>query len=1029
MFPIWNFLLERKAFTILVMFALILSGIVAINTIPKEAMPEVVLPMGVVSASLPGATASDMERLVTDKLEPAITNLPNIDKVTSSSRQGVTMITAQFIASADIETSIQDLRNAVEQAKGNLPSDVNGPVVSKVDFQNQPVMMIGVSSELTPEALYDLGNKLEENLLTISGVSKVDISGIRAREVSIIVNSNSLTTYGIAPGQVIGALQSANASIPAGSITIDNIDYPVQFNGNIEQVSDLANIPIATQTGEIRLSDVANIVDGFQKASSISRLSESGSEISYAMTLNVYKSSGGNILTVTDKVEEKLKDLESSVLLGSNYVVIYDAGDEIKKSIGELTGAGRDTIILVVLVLLIAVGFREAIVSALSIPFSFMIAFLGMWMSGNTINFISLFSLVIAIGILVDSGIVIVEGIYSNRKKGMDKISAARETIRQYSWPLIAGTVTTVAIFVPLLFLSGIMGKFLFSIPFTIIIVLLSSIVVALGIVPLLATKILSDKESKYNKYRDAFWNSLNDWYQEKLTILLNNRKAQKIFYGILTVLFIVSIALPVSGLLKATMFPPEDMDLFYVEVELPQASTLASTDTVTREVEKKVAEMNEVSSFMTTIGSGSAFNYEAGSGSKIANITVNLEKDRDHTSIEITSKLRSELSSLQGMNGAKITVTEVSSGPPAGAPVVIKIWSDSTENLAKATAQVESIIMETEGTRDTSSSLSNDGTELLININRERAAEYGLSASDVAMALRTAISGVEATKLRVDGEDLPVVFKIALNQNYEVPEEITIVNADAIASTPILTQRGNIPLGSLISISANRTSTSINHENGKRIGTVGAFLEVGANPIEVTNNIRTAIDSAETPAGVTFTYGGDDEEITRTFTEMMFAMIAGLVLMFAVLVIEFNAFRTTLRLLIAIPLSLTGVLIGLFVMGQALSLTAFLGIIALSGVIINHGILLLDILNKIKEDGEITDPKEQILKATTSRMRPILLTTITTVVGMIPLMFVSEMWAPLAYTMAFGLLYGTVLTLILIPLLSYNYLLKQSKK
>lgn len=1032
MYPLWNFFLTRRAFTILAMAGLLVAGTYALIAMPKESSPEVVVPIGIVTTVLPGATAADVERLVTDKLEPAVRNVPNIDSVTSSSIQGVSMINAQFLASADIETAIQDLRNAVEGAKRDLPSDAEAPTVTKVDFQNQPVLMIGVSSDLAPETLHKLGQDIKDDLQSLDGVSRVEVAGVRGREISIVLHADALTRHNLSVQQVMGALSGANASAPAGVLTINNVEYPVQFKGDITNAADVSLIPVKTTSGEVLIRDIATVIDGFERTASISRLAEKDMDASYAMTINVYKSSGANILTVTDRVKERVEELKGSMLAGSSAIVVYDAGDEVRRSISELTTAGRDTIILVMIVLLIAIGWRESIVAALSIPLSFVIAFLGMWVTGNTVNFISLFSLVIAIGILVDSGIVVVEAIHTNRENGMEKLAAAQDAVRRYGWPLIAGTMTTVAVFVPLFFLSGIIGEFISSIPFTIIAVLLASILVALGFVPLIALALLKHSESPFAAKREKIWETIAERYRGWMEMLFRSRRLQKFFLGAITLSFVVAIALPVTGLLKAEMFPPSDIDFFYVEIELPQASTLTQTDAIAKEVEAIVAGNPDVASYLTTIGGGSVFaNGMAGGSSgngKLANITVNLEKDRDATSIDIAEGMRRDLAPLQGRGGARINVMDNLGGPPSGAPVVVKIWSESLDNLAIATEMIENIIEETEGTRDVSSSLSNDGTELQVSVNREKANEYGLSAGNVAATLRAAVAGMEATKVRIDGDDVAVRVMLDLNQDFIQPEEANFADADAIARVPVTTARGTVPLGTFVEMTAARTSASIAHEDGTRIGSVSSYVVDGANAIEITATVKEKVDAIELPEGIRVTYGGDDEEIQRTFTEMLVALVAGLVFMFAILVLEFNAFRTTLRLLLAIPLSLTGVLIGLFVAGESLSFSAFLGIIALGGVLINHGILLLDVLHKMREDSPDMPAEEVVLNASTARIRPILLTTITTVVGMIPLTFVSEMWAPLAFTIGFGLLYGTILTLVLIPLLSYRYELKSRK-
>ena len=1022
MYSLWNFFLTRSAFTILTMVTLLLVGTYAVLAMPKESMPEVIIATGMVTTILPGATAADVERLITDELEPAVRNVAKIDKVTSFSRQGVSIITAQFVASADVETSIQDLRNTIETAKRDLPSDAEAPVVTKLDFQDQPILMVSIGTDLAPEALTKLGEDLKDDILSVDGVSKVNVLGTREREISVIVHKSALAQYNLSVGQVMAAIAGANASVPAGTLTVDDVDYPLQFKGDITTIDEIRAAPIKTQSGTITVTDVATVIDGFAKTSSISRVAVEGGEPQYALTLNIHKASGENILAVSDAVRARLAELEETLLRGSSAVVTFDAAEEVRTSISDLTKSGLETIALVMLLLFVAIGFREAIVAALSIPLSFVIAFIGMWLSGNTVNFVSLFALIIAIGILVDSGIVVVEGMHTNRENGMGKLEAARTAVKQFGWPLIAGTLTTVAVFIPLFSLSGVLGQFVKAIPFTIIMVLLASIVVALGFVPLIALGFLKHEESTFAKYREKIWHTTEVWYRGTLLRFFTSKKLQRAFFGFLAVAFIGGIALVGTGALKATMFPASDVDLFYVEIELPEATTLKETDVIAKQVETLVADTAYLESYSTTIGATSAFGGTGSSAnSKYANITLNLESNRpkEVTSIDLAATLRVELASHTFSN-AKVSVMEAESGPPSSAPVVIKIWSDNNASLARATELIERTLESVDGTRDVASSLANDGTELQISVDRARANEYGLSTSDIAGTIRAAIAGIEATKVRIDGDDVKVRVTFDLNPNFVNPEDTTITTADSIATIPISTARGMVSLGSLVVVTADRTSAIISHENGMRIGTVQSHLTEDANAVEVTDAVRAKVDELNFDNGVRITYGGDDEDIKKTFTEMLIALISGMTLKFGILVLEFNAFRTTLRLLAAIPLSLTGVLWGLFLMGQPLSFTAFLGIIALAGVIINHGILLLDVMNEFRKDSA-RSPATLILDAASSRLRPILLTTITTVVGMIPLTFVSTMWAPLAFTIAFGLIYGTLLTLVFIPLLSYH--------
>lgn len=1024
MHSLWNFLLTRSAFTKLLIVSLVALGLFALSAMPKESTPEIKIPIGIVTTVLPGATAADVERLITDELEPAVRNVSNIEKVTSQSRAGMSVITAEFIASADIETSIQDLRNAVEGAKRDLPTDAESPTVTKVDFANQPILIVAVGSDLHPAALTKLGEDLKDDLVNIPGISKVEVAGTRDREIALITNKDALLQYGVSPLQIVGAVSAANASVPAGSLTIDDVLYPIQFKGDITSIEDIMNVPIQTSGGTIMLSDVAHVVDGFVDASTISRLHIDGKETQYALTLNIYKSSGGNILTAADSARDRLKELESTLLAGSEYVVTFDASNDVHKNINDLTKSGLQTVLLVAIVLFITIGLREALIAALAIPLSFAIAFIGMWLTGNTINFISLFALIIAIGVLVDSGIVMVEGIHTNKENGLGKLEAAKKAVKDFSWPLIAGTMTTVAVFVPLFFLSGILGQFVKGIPFTIVMVLISSIIVALGFIPLIAMGFLKHEESPLAQYREKLWHTLENWYAGVLTRFMRVKALRRSFYLFLVGALISGFALVGTGALPAILFANDDVDFFTVDIELPQASTLTATDAVAKQVEQFFEkETKHLVSIQTTVGGTSALSQNPQSGAKYASLTVNLTDvdEREMRSEDITKELRAKLEPMSWPNNAVVRIADVVAGPPSEAPVVVKVWSNDSSKLAEATELVENALKLQPGTRDVTSALSNDGTELAIYVDRARARDYGLSTSDIAQTLRTSIAGVEATKVRIDGDDINIRVRVALNEEYVQAEDTIITTADAIAQIPIATSRGNVPLGTFLTTTAGRTSAVINHEDGLRVTNVNAQLADGGNAVEITAAMAEVVPTLALPPGVTVTYGGDSEQIQKTFTEMLVALITGLVLMFAIIVLEFNALGQSGRLLSAIPLALAGVLWMLYFMGQPLSFTAFLGIIALAGILINNGILLLDDMNTRKASGEFKDLEDLVRASAVSRLRPIILTTITTVVGMIPLTLVSATWAPLAFTIMGGLLYGTVLTLLYVPLRSLS--------
>ncbi len=1030
MHSLWIFFLRKRAFTYLLMGALVLTGVVSLIAIPKESSPEVIIPMGIVSTVLRGASAEDTEKLITNKLEDEIVNIEDIDKVTSTSGEGISVITAQFNASADIDKSIQNLKDAVDRAKAELPQDATEPMVSKINFADQPMLIVSVSQDLSPAGLTALGDELKSDLKKVEGVSKIEISGTRKREVQVVVRKDELANYGLSLQQVIGAIQSANASLPIGNITVADVNYPIKFAGSVEDADEIPDITIQTASGvPVYLRDIAFIADGLQAPGTYSRISLGGAPSENALTLNIYKKSGGDVTKIAEAVNKRIEELKATKLAGAQVVTTLDTGELVKKDLRELTRVGFETVVLVMIVLFLTIGWRESLVAGLSIPLSFVIAFTGLYVSGNTINFMSLFSLILAIGILVDSGIVVAEAIHTRIKIYGSAEGAAIASIKEYAWPLIAGTMTTVAVFAPLFFLSGIIGEFISSIPFTIIFVLMASIVVALGFVPLLAVLLTKEHKSKFEDMQEEWSARAQAWYKRFLTVMLDSRKYQNRFFAALAIGFVLAVSMPVVGLLKVAFFPQEDQDYVFVSVERTQGTPLAQTDLSVREVEEILYESPYVESFVTTVGASSALSGSGSSaGSKLANITVMLPEKRELSSTDIVEKLRSALAPV---TSATVKVDQGNNGPPTGAPVVITFLGDDLEALTQAADKAETILESIEGTQDVTTSLRDNGTQFEITIDRAKATQAGLSSASVASLLRTAVSGVTATTITKLGEDIDIIVKTDLNAEFINPEDTIKTTIDSIKGIPVATPTGSVLLGSLISAHVSESTAVITHEGQKRVASATSNLAPGGNAVAITSAFQEkAKEELQLPSGIEVKYGGDNEEIQRTFTEMALALLGGMALMLMILVLEFNSFRYSFYLLFTIPLSLIGVFGGLTITGQALSFSSMLGLIALAGVIINHAIILLDsILHRLdKEQEEIANGtsarslRDVIVDASAIRLRPIFLTTVTTVIGMIPLAGVSALWGPLAFAIMFGLAFAMVLTLVLIPVFFYRY-------
>lgn len=1012
----------------MVIITLVIVGLYSLVTIPKESAPEVIIPIGIVSTVLRGGSGEDVEKLVTNKLEQEIANVENIDKVTSSSQEGISIITAQFNASADINKSIQDLKDAVDKAKGELPSDADTPNVSKINFSEQPILILSISQDLSPAGLTALGDDIEKELKKIKGVSSISITGTRKREVQVVVRKDKLESYGLSVNEVIAAIQGANASFPIGNITVSDVDYPIKFAGSIEETSEVPNISLRSKTGTlVYLRDIAFVADGLESPKTFSRISVDGLPSENALTLNVYKKSGSDVTVVGEAVKNKIEDLKSSMLSNAHVVVSFDSAARVKKDLNELTRVGFETVILVMLVLFLTIGWREALVAGLSIPLSFVIAFIGLYVSGNTINFISLFSLILAIGILVDSGIVVAEAIHTRIKKFGNVYDAAVASIHEYGWPLTAGTMTTVAVFAPLFFLSGVTGQFISSIPFTIIFVLVASIFVALGMVPLLATVLTKETKnhSRFSELQEEWFVKSQTWYKGFLGSILASRKKQNIFLTTLGLAFIIAVSLPVTGILKVQFFPQDDQDFVVVSIEKPQGTPLLQTDLAVRQVEEALYDQSYVESFVTTVGASSAFSASgSGSNTKIANITVLLKAKREQTSTQIMEDLRAKLTKLNA--DAIVKVDQGNNGPPSGAPVQITFKGDNLEELSLLTDQSEKILKSIPGTVDVETSLRDNGTQFEILIDKAKASQYGLTAAQVAQILRVAVSGVNATTIKKQGTDIDILVKVDLNTRFVNPEDTAKTTLDTIKQLTIASPSGNVLLGSMITTRVTESLSVISHEDQKRKASVTSKLQGKVTALEVVSAFKKQASTLQIPKDIEIDYGGENEDVQKTFKEMFFALIAGMAGMLAILVLEFNSFRYASYLLFTIPLSLIGVLGGLTITGQTLSFSSMLGLIALAGVIINHAIILLDsILHRLDLEKEGEKPASLatvIIESSAIRLRPIVLTTVTTVVGMIPLAGVSALWGPLAFSIMFGLLFAMVLTLVLIPMFFYRY-------
>jgi len=1030
---LWNFFLHKRQFSYVLMGTLLAAGLWALFQIPKENFPPIVIPNGFVITTLPGASAADMETLVTDKIEDQVSGIANIDTLTSNSADGVSEVNVQFNASADINQSIQDLRDAVAKAAPNLPADASTPTVMKINFNDQPILVASISGDLPPTEFSALGKALSNDLTSISGVASVDVAGVPKREVDVVVHQAALSQYHLTLPAVIGAVAASNAALPVGNISFDGVNYSINFKGGITDTTVVQNIAVGQLNGSpIYLRDIALVSDGLAPATTYSRLSLGGKPSQQAITLTVYRQSSAGIAATANAVRAELEHLQGSSLKGLDVFIApaTDQGVQISKQLGDLTETGIITVILVMAVLFLTIGWRESVVAALSIPISFLISFLALYLTGNSLNFISLFALILAVGILVDSGIVVTEAIHARMKHYATPIEAAQAALHDYAWPLIAGTMATVAVFAPLFFIRGIVGKFIAGIPYTLIFVLIASIFVALGIVPLIALILTGGERNKLEERQEEITDRVTEWYKVQLRSLLENARTQKIFIWSLVGLFVVSLLLPISGLVQSVFFPQADQDFVFINIEKPQGTTLEQTDLTAREVEEILYADKDISSFQTTVGQSSALASGLSAGApastNLANITVNLPSGHKKTSTEIVTDLQKRLSVVRD---ATVQVLQSSNGPSSGAPIQIRFDGDNLNDIITAADRGKELLETIPHVTNITSSTQNNGTAFDLTIDRAKAAALGVSTQSVAQVLRASVNGQKATTLTLPGQNIDVVVKLDLNQAFTTAANTNNTTIESLQNLSVQGAQGPVLLGSIMTSALGTSNASITHRDKVREETVSAYPDSETTSSAVTAQFQKRLGELNLPAGVSVSYGGETQDINQSFTDMFIALIAGLLLMFMILIIAFNSIRYTLYLLVIVPLSLIGVLDGLALTGQPVSFSSLLGVIALGGVIINHAIILMDSMIQLHRSEPHKPVIDVVVESAAMRLRPIILTTIATVIGMVPLSFTNATWSPLAFSIMFGLSFAIVLTLIFVPVLFYRAQLRKEKK
>lgn len=1053
----WIFFVRKSKLTYLIIIFLLIFGITTIQNIPKELNPEVQIPYAVVVTAYPGASPADVEEQITKKIESKVGDLEGVKNLTSNSSLGVSSITVEFQAGENLDTSIRKLKDKVDEVN-DLPDDATVPSVVEVNINDQPIFTAALSGDQ-----YDIteikkfADNVKDSIKGIPYVSDVKVIGGRQKEIRVDIDAQKLSGYGLGVNQVISQIAAANVDFPIGSVTFDNYNYSVRLKSQFEESGQIANLKIADSGGRpVYLEDVAEVKDDLGKETSRSRLSIGGNAPEQAVSIQVYKRTGGDITAVSREAKARLDDGRGVDYPGDLKVeTTLDLASYITDSINTLSSNGLQTVILILILLFFFLGWKEALIAGLSVPFSFFVAFITMSLLGESLNFLSLFSLVLALGLLVDSAVVIVEGMYEKvARYGISGYQSAIVTIEEYASPLLSGMLTTVAAFVPLLFVIGIFGEFIKTIPVVVVSTLTAALFVSLTIIPAVGARFMnpvktagsgastiSDLEEK-NLWRKIcrrfrkicrpkprekrIASRIFNWgaakYYAFLPKIVGSKKNRSWLIGGVWVLLIASFILPVTGALKIQSFVPSDAEYFFINLKMPNGTKLEKTDETAKKVENVLRKDPEVTNFVTSVGAN--LGLEAGSGGSSASsensafIQVNLTKkdERNIKSYDIVKRIRAELD--REVTEGEVDIQEQESGPPTGSAVEVRVYGDDLLILSQTADKIKNELANIPTVIDAKTSVNESAGELVFIPNRQLLASNGLSAAAVGLELRNGVNRNTDQDIKKSGDDITISVGFS---------DERLKTIEGLKDIPIKTPAGKtLHLSELGTVEFQPSLSSIRHYQKERIVTVSAGTE-GGNPTDINNTLKEKIAKMDIPAGYRVDFGGETQDLQETFQDMFMKMIIGIILILFILIIQFNSYRQVSIILFTIPLAMIGVIWGMALTRLTIDIPSFIGIVSLAGIVVNNAIILIDEINR--EIGEGKDLIAAVSDAGRTRLRPVFLTTITTVFGLLPLSITQPDWRNMGFTIIFGLTFSTFLTLVVVPAMYVSFYRKKMGK
>ncbi|WP_422486341.1 efflux RND transporter permease subunit [Gudongella sp. DL1XJH-153] len=1002
---------KRPVTITMIVLIVVLIGAISLTELPIDLFPEFEVPVAVVVTTYSGTGPQEMENLITRQIEGAIATVVNIDNVSSISSEGTSIIIAQFNFGVDMDMAALEMREKVDMVKGFLPEDAEDPMVMKIDPNAMPIVQISLSTEGDLAGLQDLAeDTFSQRLERIDGVASVDIFGGYSREIEIAVNQNELSNYGLSTGQLTQLLAASNMNLPGGSVSKGDQELSVRVTGEFEGIDDIRNMPVPLSSGDvIRLGDISEVNLVTQDLGTISRTDGNDS-----ITMSLQKQSGRNTVQVSELISEEIEKLQRDYP-NVQIDVVLDTADFIVQSINTVAKNALFGSLLAVFILYIFLkNLRTTLIIGIAIPISLITSFILLYFNGITLNIMTLGGLALAVGMLVDSAIVVLENIFRYNSEGHSREESAIEGASEVGMAITASTLTTIAVFVPIIFVEGIVGTIFRDFALTVTLSLAASLLVSLTIIPMLSSKILKVADTEKGKKRklEKLYKAFDDIYgrvEKTYTKLLTKSLARrKITMFIALAVFIGSIAsLLVVGM---EFLPSTDEGIINISVDLPLGSGIEKIDQVTRQVEERIVEIPELQIISTSVGGGNLMMGPGGGGSATISLLLVPLSERDRSTSEVSEEIRQLAKDIPGAE-ISVSATSTTAMIGSGNPVSITIKGSELDVLEDISEDLKSIVESVEGTREVTTSISDSVPELQVLVDKEMAATYGLTTAQVANSVRNNASGSTVTRLKDGGEEIDVVIRSV----GDITESIGNFEQMEI-STPM---GSNIPLSQIADVSIERGPTSINRENQERVVTINSQI-VDRDLNSIVSDVEGELAQYQMPEGYSYSIGGENEEMIDAFQQLGLALVLALILIYMVMAAQFESLIYPFIIMFTIPLAFSGGALGLFLTGRSLGVTALIGVIILSGIVVNNGIVLIDYINTLRKRG--IERQEAIKTAGPIRLRPILMTSLTTILGLIPIALGvgegAELMAPLGSVVIGGLILSTVLTLVVVPVM-----------